>query len=207
MLFPFYQCAIQAIQTVQRAIIGCQSHLDPCFQGVLGSSLKPSLVYYTSYDYYIRIEPGNGVIHTTVDVPIYRPVVARPKKNCKQGKTVNRYTGENARTCTRRADVFSQTSIWRVCVSPAVMVAATTVLLLCCSAWFADAVDFLVDDHRRCRRPPHGPQQENSGVVVLTNIILLPHMAGKCWLYSVLCCVVPCVGVCSSRRGSASMKK
>ena len=35
----------------------------------------------------------------------------------------NRYTGENARTCTRRADVSPQTSIWRVCVSPAIVVA------------------------------------------------------------------------------------
>ena len=51
----------------------------------------------------------------TVDVPIYRPVVARPKRTGKQGK--------NARTCTRRADVSPQTSIWRVCVSPAVVVA------------------------------------------------------------------------------------
>ena len=59
----------------------------------------------------------------TVDVPIYRPVVARPKRTGKQGKPVNRYTGENARTCTRRADVSPQTSIWRVCVSPAVVVA------------------------------------------------------------------------------------
>ena len=59
----------------------------------------------------------------TVDVPIYRPVVARPKRTGKQGKPVNRYTGENARTCTKRADVSPQTSIWRVCVSPAVVVA------------------------------------------------------------------------------------
>ena len=73
----------------------------------------------------------------TVDVPLYRPVVARPKRTGKQGKPVYRhvpvnrylftgtcrYTGENARTCTRRADVSPQTSIWRVCVSPAVVVA------------------------------------------------------------------------------------
>ena len=58
-----------------------------------------------------------------VDVRIYRPVVARPKRTGKQGKPVNRYTGENARTCTRKADVSPQTSIWRVCVSPAVVVA------------------------------------------------------------------------------------
>ena len=51
------------------------------------------------------------------------PVVARPKRTGKQGKPVNRYTGENARTCTRRSDVSPQTSIWRVCVSPAVVVA------------------------------------------------------------------------------------
>ena len=68
-------------------------------------------------------------VRITVDVPIYRPVVARPKRTGKQGKPINRYTGmyrytrENARTCTRRADVSPQTSIWRVCVSPAVVVA------------------------------------------------------------------------------------
>ena len=67
---------------------------------------------------------GNHVL-CTVDVPIYRPVVARPKRTDKQGKPVNRYTGENARTCTRRADVSQQTSIWRVCVSPAVVVACS----------------------------------------------------------------------------------
>ena len=74
---------------------------------------------------------------STVDVPIYRTVVARPKRTGKQGKPVYRhvpvnrylftgtcrYTGENARTCTRSADVSPQTSIWRVCVSPAVVVA------------------------------------------------------------------------------------
>ena len=62
--------------------------------------------------------------NSTVDVPIYRPVVARPKISGKQGKPVKRYTGENARTCTRRADVSPQTSIWRVCVSPAAGVVA-----------------------------------------------------------------------------------
>ena len=93
--------------------------MDSCTFSVLGSLLLPRTFRYES----LLLGTDDLSEWFTVDVPIYRPVEARPKRTGKQGKPVNRYTGENTRTCTRRADASPQTSIWRVCVSPAVVVA------------------------------------------------------------------------------------
>ena len=44
--------------------------------------------------YWIQVRTVFNVKNNyTVDVPIYRPVVARPKRTGKQGKPVNRYNG------------------------------------------------------------------------------------------------------------------